>query len=138
MPENDEQSNLPATTEEPNRKEDLGDAWREVGEQFQQLGGKLADALKRSWYASRGDQESREKMHRLRDDLRAAADRVDQVIHQVGAETRDERQSTLHATRRASEQSLEEARVLTAATLRKLNKQLDHLVNRLEDDERRN
>lgn len=134
--DNEQSDNLPVATGEHGDKRELGDAWREVGEQFQQLGGKLADALRRSWSATEDDPESREKMRRLSDDLRAAADRVDRVIDQVGEETRDERASTLRATRRASEQSLEEARVLTAATLRKLNKQLDHLVKRLEDDQR--
>lgn len=137
MHDNEENANLPVATGERGGRSELGDAWREVGEQIQQLGGKLADTIRRSWSTTEGDDESREKMSRLRDDLRAAADRVDQVIHQISEETREERQSTLRATRRASEQSLEEARVLTAATLRKLNKQLDQLVQRLEDDQRK-
>jgi hypothetical protein len=71
-------------------------------------------------------------MRRLRDDLRAAADRIDTVARQVSSETAAERASTLKATREASQKSLDEARILTASTLRKLNKQLDHLAQRLE------
>jgi hypothetical protein len=38
----------------------------------------------------------------------------------------------MRATREASEKSLEEARSLTASTLRKLNTQLERLAERLE------
>jgi hypothetical protein len=135
--ENDER-NLPVPTGETVEGErDLGDAWREVGEQFQQLGSKLADAIRRGWQSSAANEESEETMRRLRDDLRAAADRVDSAIKQAREDTTEERQATYRATRKAGEQSLDEARVLTASTLRKLNEQLDKLVQRLEkqDDE---
>ena len=128
-------NDLPATVDRKRNDNDLGNAWREVGEQFQQLGSKLADALRKSWRSTADAQESEATMRKLRDDLRAAADRVDRVIHQVKEETIDERTATMRATRRASEQSLEETRVLTAATLRKLNKQLDLLAKRLERED---
>jgi hypothetical protein len=120
---------------EPQRNNELREAWREVGSQFQQLGTRLAAALRRSWEASGNQEASMETMRSLRDDLREAADRVDFVLQDVSEGTIREREATLRATRRASEQSLEEARILTAATLRKLNRQLDHLVRRLEEDE---
>jgi chromosome segregation ATPase len=137
MHEQQTNGNVPMVPEPEPSKNELAEAWREVGAQFQQLGTRLASALRRSWEASGSESASTETMRNLRDDLREAANRVDHVIQDVSAETADERSATLRATRRASEQSLEEARMLTAATLKKLNKQLDHLVRRLEEDERK-
>jgi hypothetical protein len=114
---------------------ELNEAWREVGSQFQLLGLRLAAALQRSWAASGSQEASEVAMRNLRDDLRIAADRVDHAIRDASEATVEDRTATLRATRRASEQSLEEARILTAATLRKLNRQLDHLVARLEEEE---
>jgi hypothetical protein len=134
--EQQEERNLPVPTEEPARdRNSLGEAWREVGEQFQQLGSRLADAIRKGWQSGAQEQESEESMRRLRDDLRAAADRVDGAIKQAKDETSEERRSTYAATRKASEQSLDEARVLTASTLRKLNEQLERLARRLEKDQ---
>jgi hypothetical protein len=135
MQEHQTSNNVPLVPD-PRRNQELRDAWREVGAQFQQLGTRLASALRRSSQSS-GDQKtaSVEMMRNLRDDLKEAANRVDRVIQDISEETIADREATLRATRRASAQSLEEARILTAATLRKLNRQLDHLVRRLEEDE---
>jgi predicted nucleic acid-binding Zn-ribbon protein len=135
MHEEERTEDLPMTTEEAKERGELAKAWREVGEQFQQLGSKLADALRRSWATSGEQPESEETMRRLRDDLRATADRIDQAIRQAKDETTGERESTMRATREASEKSLEEARSLTASTLRKLNTQLERLAERLEREE---
>jgi hypothetical protein len=136
----EQQSNGTCTTPvliEPVVSDELTEAWREVGRQFQQLGNRLAITVRRS-LVSRGSRErSTETLSNLRDDFRATADRIDHVIHEVSEATEEDRTETLRATRRASEQSLEEARILTAATLRKLNRQLDHLVKRLDEEERR-
>jgi uncharacterized coiled-coil protein SlyX len=134
---NEEQNrDLPATTEQPASGSEFGDAWREVGEQVQQLGSKLAAALRESWAATTkaDDAEHEETMRRLRDDLRAAADRVEHVLGEVKTETAAERARAYEATRKASAISLDEARALTASTLRKLNEQLDKLAERLEKE----
>jgi uncharacterized coiled-coil protein SlyX len=132
----EERRDLPVTTEQPKTRSELGDAWREVGEQVQQLGAKLAAALRQSWAATtkEEDEEHEETMRRLRDDLRAAADRVENVLGQVKEQTTEERAAAMKATRKASSMSLDEARVLTASTLRKLNEQLDRLAERLEKE----
>jgi hypothetical protein len=135
MHEHQPNPNVPVLPDPP-PGDQLSEAWRDVGTQFQLLGSRLAAALRRSWNESDGGVVSTETMRNLRDDLREAANRVDYVIQDIASETQDERDATMRATRRASEQSLEEARILTAATLRKLNRQLDHLVQRLEDEDR--
>ena len=135
MHEHQTSCNVPVLPDPPGNDE-LSEAWREVGKQFQQLGTRLAQALHRSWEASGGREDSEETMRNLRDDLHEAANRVDAVIRDAAEATQYERAATLRATRRASEQSLEETRILTAATLRKLNRQLDHLVQRMENNHR--
>ncbi len=134
MDPQDVRNNSSILTNEHPSASTIADAWREVGVELENLGSRLAQAIQRSWAATGSKQESRETMRRLGDDLRAAADRVDQVIEEAGTDTREQRETAMRATRIASEQSLEEARMLTAATLRKLNKQLDYLVIKLERD----
>jgi hypothetical protein len=48
MSEEERNEDLPVQVDEPKRRSELGEAWRDVGEQFQQLGAKLAEALRRS------------------------------------------------------------------------------------------
>lgn len=129
-----ETSELQVTTTEPEAN-DLNEAWNEVGAQFQQLGSRLAAAFQRSWSATGNAGTANHTMQNLRDNLRLAADRVDQAIRDSSEATREDRINTIRVTRRASEQSLEEARLLTAATLRKLNRQLDHLVEHMDSDD---
>ncbi len=115
--------------------DELNAAWHEVGIQLQGLCTRLAVSLQQSWTATGNEANATHTLQGLRDDLRVAADRVDQAIRDVSDATHDDRTETLRATRRASEQSLEQARILTAATLRKLNRQLDHLVERMDSND---
>jgi hypothetical protein len=117
----------------PPPRDHLSEAWHGVGAQFQQLGSRLAAALRRSWMDSHGTVASAAMMQDLRDDLYKAANQVDDVIQEISRESLLDRDMSTRATRFASEQSLEEVRILTVATLRKLNRQLDELTKRLED-----
>jgi len=131
----DEQSPIPGpalTPEEP-RRGNLAESWREVGEQVRELGNRLALAFRASWSAERSaDQE--ETVRNLRDDLRAAADRLDRVMRRVAEETEGPRTSAFKATREVSERSVAEARVTAISALRSLNRQLEVLVDRLEQE----
>lgn len=130
----DSSGGTPVLTPGPEEGE-LNDAWHEVGIQFQQLGSRMAAAFHRNWKASGGREAHRFTMQTLGDDLRVAADRLDQAIREVSESDPDGVSEPIRATRRASEQSLEETRLLTAATLRMLNRQLDQLANRLDTHE---
>ncbi|HUY99606.1 MAG TPA: hypothetical protein VMU89_04605, partial [Thermomicrobiaceae bacterium] len=70
----------------------------------------------------------------LRDDLRAAADRLDRVMRRVAEETEGPRTSAFKVTREVSERSVAEARVTAISALRSLNRQLEVLVDRLEQE----
>jgi hypothetical protein len=117
----------------PSPSDHISEAWHGVGLQIQQLGSRLADALHRTWVDSHGNVASPEMMRDLRDDLHEAANQVDVVIQGISNEALLSRDISIRSTRLASEQSLEEVRILTVATLRKLNRQLDELVHRMED-----
>ena len=113
----------------------LADAWREVGEQLRELGNRLAQAFRVSWSAERSaDQE--EAVRNLRDDLRSAADRLDRVMRRVAEQTEAPRTSAFRATRAASERSVAEAREAAISSLRGLNRQLELLADRLEEQRR--
>lgn len=109
----------------------LAESWREVGEQLQELGTRLAAAFRAAWSAERSA-EQEETVRDLRDDLRAAADRLDRIMKRMAAETEPQRSAALRATRDASERSLGEARSAAVTALRSLNRQLDALAARLE------
>jgi hypothetical protein len=132
MHEHQTNTNVPIISNPPS-SDHLSESWRSVGVQLQQLGSRLAMALRRGWMDSHGTVASTAMMQDLRDDLHNAASQVDNVIQDISRDALSERDISTRATRFASEQSLEEVRILTVATLRKLNRQLDELAERLED-----
>lgn len=135
----EEQTPVPATpaTPEPATRGDegrsLSEAWREVGEQLRELANRLAMAFRAAWGSERGAEEEA-AVRNLRDDLRDAADRLDRVLRRVAEETEEQRTRAAQVTREASERSLAEARVAALQALRTLNRQLDTLVQRLEQE----
>ncbi|MBX6722936.1 MAG: hypothetical protein IRY92_06850 [Dactylosporangium sp.] len=139
----EEQMPVPATPATPERMGEpsargeegrsLTESWREVGEQLRELANRLAMAFRAAWGSERGAEEE-ETVRNLRDDLRDAADRLDRVLRRVAAETEEHRTRAAQVTREASERSLSEARVAAVQALRTLNRQLDTLVQRLEQE----
>ena len=121
--------------EEP-RRGSLAESWREVGEQLREFGNRLAVALRASWSAERSA-DHEETVRNLRDDLRTAADRLDRVMRRVAEETEGPRTSAFKATREASERSVAEARTTAISALRSLNRQLEDLAERLEQERQR-
>lgn len=113
----------------------LGASWREVSEQLQELGAKLATAFRTAWTEERSA-EQEEAARTLQDNLREAADKLERVVKRVATETEPERQAAVEATRGASEQVWAEARSVIVSGLRTLNRQIDALVERMEREQR--
>ena len=104
----------------------LFQAWEHVGCQIQQLGVRLARAVSQNLNSDADPTESTELLQELRDQFREAANQIDQLMFEDQSRQPDHPE-TLRPTRSDREQALEEVRLLTVATLRKLNRQLDHL-----------
>ena len=115
----------------------IGAQWREVADQFRELGLRLTAAFRAGW-----TEERPENLAGLRDELRATADRLDAAISAAleeadQPETREHLRQATAAAREANETLLGEVRHVTAAGLRGLNAQLAALVDRLEGERRR-
>lgn len=116
--------------EEP-RQERLSESWSEVGGQIQDLVSRLADVFREAWTDERKFQQFQSSMG-IEDELRSSADRIGRVFRRVASETEDEWSATMKSTRKASDQTFNEVRVVAARGLRALNEQLDELAKTLD------
>jgi adenylate cyclase len=114
----------------------LGDAWREVGSQFQALGESLAAAFRASWE----DEETRQHLHGMQDGLQAMANEINQALKEgttspEAQKARSEVEKAAQSIRSAGQQTLQEARPQLLSTLRQVNQELQKMINRLEQRE---
>lgn len=109
------------------------DVWRELGEQFQELGKSLATAIRNAMET----EENRKRLQSLEAGLKSMASEVAKAIEQAaespeGQKVRQEIEKTAESARIASQQAMEEARPQLAAALRQINEELRKLTQRLE------
>ncbi len=114
-------------------QERLSESWREVGDQIQGLVSRIADVFRVAWTEERSSEETAdEESRRFDEDLRSSAERMERIFRRVASDTEEERAATMKSTRKASDQTLSEMRVVAARGLRALNEQLDDLAKTLE------
>ena len=109
--------------------ERLANSWREVGDQVQDLFGRIANAFRQSW----SEEQPISRPGGI-EDLRGAADRLERVVRQVADQTEQEREAAKEATRQASGRSMEEARSAAISGLRILNTQITRLLRSMEQE----
>ncbi len=115
------------------KQERLSESWREVGDQIQGLVSRIAGVFRVAWTEERSsDEPSDEESRRFDEDLRSSAERMERIFRRVASDTEEERAATMKSTRKASDQTLSEMRVVAARGLRALNEQLDDLAKTLE------
>jgi hypothetical protein len=110
-----------------------GDAWQEVGRQFQILGESLAAAVRASWQ----DPEHRKRMQAVRDDLEAMVKELDLAIQGAAAspqaqQARSDVKKAAASLRQAGEQTAQEARPHLLSALKQVNEELQKMVGRME------
>lgn len=115
---------------EERRQEHLSASWREVGDQVQGLVTRIANVFRTAWSEERD--VSQGESQKFDEELRSSADRMERVFKRVAAETEQERAEAMKSTRKASDQTLAEIRIVAARGLRALNEQLDELAKTLE------
>ncbi|MCK4472800.1 MAG: hypothetical protein KAW49_13550 [Anaerolineae bacterium] len=110
------------------------ETWREVGGQFQALGESLAQAFRTAWE----NEENRQHLRDMRDDLEAMVDNVGQAIKEAsvspgGQKVRREAQKTAASARAAGEQALQKARPHLLSALRQINTELQKMIGHMEE-----
>lgn len=115
------------------RQPDAGDAWQEVGKQFQRLGQSLATAFQ----TTVKDETTRQNMRELQDGLENAIQGIRSTV-QKGASALEEQnfgekaRQTADSLIDAGEQTVEEVRPRLLSALQQLNRELDRLIHNMQ------
>lgn len=112
-----------------------GDAWQEVGRQFQILGESLAAALR----ASLGNENNRQRFQAMQGDLRAMVNEIDRAMSEAARspaaqEAKEEAQRAAESLRTAGEQTVQELRPHLLSALKELNAELHRVTSKMADD----
>ena len=108
-----------------------GDAWQEVGRQFQILGESLAAAVRASW----SDPEHRKRVQEMQGSLETMVKDVDQALQDAvrspqAQQARAEAKKAAESLREAGEQTVVEVRPRLLAALKQVNEELQQLFGR--------
>jgi vacuolar-type H+-ATPase subunit E/Vma4 len=112
-----------------------GEAWEEVGRQFQTLGESIAAAFR----TAVKDETNRQRLEQMRTGLESMVDEVGQAIKETaatpgGQKVKTEAQQAAQKLRTAGEQTIQEARPHLMNALRQLNDELQKMIDRMEKD----
>jgi len=113
-----------------------GDAWRDVGKQFEALGQSLATAFR----AVRESEETRKHTQAMQSGLETMVKEVSQAIQETaaspdGQKARAEARKAAESLRAAGAHTWQEARPHLASTLRQLSADLQKMIVQLEQEE---
>ncbi|MGE5138537.1 MAG: hypothetical protein ACM3JD_03660 [Rudaea sp.] len=125
----DEQKNQPGATQPG------GEAWREVGREFQTLGKTLADAMR----AALTNEENRRRIQEMQSGLESMVKEVNSAIKESytspqAQQARSQAGRTAETLRAAGEQTVQDIRPQVVAALRQLNQELERLTNRMRSE----
>lgn len=108
------------------------ESWQDVGKQFQELGGSLAEAFRIAWE----NEENQRRLQELRTGLESMIRDVGQAIDDTasspqGQKIRTEAGRTVETLRSAGEQTVQEVRPQLINALQQLNTELQKLIERM-------
>ena len=111
------------------------DEWSNIGEEFKALGRRLASAIS----SELGDEENRRRLEKLRSDIDEMAEEVSRAVHRTAAsreaqEVQSEVEKVAHSAREAGRCIVKEARPYLLSALRSINRELQKLAARLEEE----
>ena len=116
-----------------------GDAWQEVGQQFQKVGESLAKAFRTAWE----DPKTQEHVHEMKTGVEAMLQEVSQAMRDAeraatpeAQQARAEAERVFRRARAAGEQTFAEARPHLLTALRELDAALQKWLSHLESEER--
>ncbi|HVN52981.1 MAG TPA: hypothetical protein VMT46_01530 [Anaerolineaceae bacterium] len=110
-----------------------GDAWEDVGKQFETLGESLAKAFRAAW----NSEENQQRLQEMRSGLESIARNVDQAMQDTaaspeGQKIKTEANRAAESLRVATEQTAEEIRPRLVKALRQVNDELQKIIDRME------
>lgn len=119
--------------EEASYQESPEEAWREVGREFEALGESLSRAVRAAWES----EETQQHVRSMQEGLEKMVGEVDRAVREAGEspkgrKLRAEAEKTADSLRQAGEQTWQEARPQLVSALRKVNVELQQLINSLE------
>jgi uncharacterized protein (DUF2342 family) len=117
---------------QPGAPQSGGDAWREVGREFQTLGKTLAEAMR----AALTNEENRRRIQEMQSGLESMVKEVNSAIKESytspqAQQARSQVGRTADTLRAAGEQTVQDIRPQVVAALRQLNQELEKLTNRM-------
>lgn len=121
---------------EKTEKQTTGEAWREVGRQFQALGESLAEAFRTTWES----EETRQHVQNMQDSLKAMVDHIDRATKEASAspeaqKIREEAEKAAESLRAAGERTWKEARPHLLSALSQISTELQKMIARLQEEE---
>lgn len=110
-----------------------GDAWQDVGRQFQKLGESIATAFK----VSVNNTDNRRRLQEMQAGLESMANNVNQAIKEAAEspklqEVREDARRATSAVRQAGEQTVQDMRPFLLTALKDLNTELDRLIRHMQ------
>lgn len=129
----EKQSTPPPADENADSQQSTGDAWDEVGKQFQTLGESLAAAFRAAW----NNEETRRGMQEMKTGLESMTSDISEAVKQStgspeAQELRQQASQTAQTARQAGKKAFQEAQPHLVAALDQINTELQKLVDRLE------
>jgi hypothetical protein len=116
-----------------NGQQSTGDAWREVGKQFEVLGETLASAFRTAWNDEQNRKRMQEMQHGVESMLNDVAKAIDETIKSPQMQqTKTEVKKVAVTVKTAGEQTFQEVRPQLVSALSQLNAELQKLVTRIE------
>ncbi len=111
-----------------------GEAWRDVGKQFETLGTTLAAAVRAAWQ----DEGNRKRVQEMQTGLEAMITEVSHAIKETaaspqGQQVRGEVNRAAQNLRVAGEQTMQEVRPHLLSALKQVNEELQKLLDRMEE-----
>lgn len=109
------------------------DTWQDVGREFEQLGGSIAQAFRSAW----NDEENRRRAKEMQIGLESMIKEIGDAIRDTaespkGQQIRDEAIRAADTLVNAGEQTAQEVRPHLVSALKQVNSELHKLVQRIE------
>lgn len=113
------------------------EVWREVGTRLEALGESLGRAIRAVWER----EDTQQHLESMQDGLQKMADEIDHAIKEAsesaeGKKLREEAERAAESARVASEQTWQETRPHLLSAMRRINAELERVIERLERSEK--
>lgn len=111
------------------------DAWREVGRQFEALGGSLSKAVRAVWQS----EETQQHVRSMQDGMEKMVDKVERAVKETrespqGRRVRTEAEKTAETLRAAGEQTWQETQPQLLSVLKRVNAELERFTESLDQE----